>query len=126
MKRLAILCLLLPLSGCFDYSDGNRVGTVVKFSRKGVFCKTWEGELLVGGLKRVTTSSTDGNGNLHSSSSMALNVMEFTVEDLSLVKPIQDAMESGKPVRVEYNQELMTFCRSDGNSSFVKSIKVLN
>ena len=126
MKRLAILCLLLPLSGCFDYSDGNRVGTVVKFSRKGVFCKTWEGELLVGGLKRVTTSSTDGNGNLHSSSSMALNVMEFTVEDLSLIKPIQDAMESGKVARVEYNQELMTFCRSDGNSSFVKSIKVLN
>jgi len=29
----------------WSYSDGERVGWVQKFSRKGWICKTWEGEL---------------------------------------------------------------------------------
>ncbi len=29
----------------FDFSTGERVGYVQKFSRKGWLCKTWEGEL---------------------------------------------------------------------------------
>ncbi len=29
----------------FDFSTGERVGWVQKFSRKGWLCKTWEGEL---------------------------------------------------------------------------------
>ena len=29
----------------YDYSEGNRVGYVLKFSEKGWLCKTWEGEL---------------------------------------------------------------------------------
>lgn len=28
------------------YSDGDRAGTLQKFSRKGWICKTWEGELM--------------------------------------------------------------------------------
>jgi len=31
----------------FDYSDGERAGTLTKFSRKGWLCKTWEGELMM-------------------------------------------------------------------------------
>ncbi len=124
-KTLIAIALFAPLAGCIDYSDGDRVGTIVKFSKKGIICKTWEGELLVGGMKRVTQSSTDANGNIHSSSSMALNVMQFTVEKPELVQPIIDAMESGKPVKIHYQQELVTLCRSDGNDSFVQSIKVL-
>lgn len=30
----------------WSYSDGERAGTLQKFSRKGWLCKTWEGELL--------------------------------------------------------------------------------
>lgn len=29
----------------FSYSEGDRIGYVQKFSRKGWFCRTWEGEL---------------------------------------------------------------------------------
>jgi hypothetical protein len=126
MKRhLLIIAACLPLAGCFDYSDGDRVGTIVKFSYKGVICKTWEGELLIGGMKRKTQTSTDSNGNISSSSTMALNVMEFTVENPELIQPIINAMEAGKQVRLTYKQELFTICRSDGDDSFVQSIKVL-
>jgi hypothetical protein len=30
----------------WSYSDGERAGTLVKFSKKGWICKTWEGELM--------------------------------------------------------------------------------
>jgi len=30
----------------WSYSDGDRAGTLQKFSRKGWLCKTWEGELM--------------------------------------------------------------------------------
>lgn len=32
----------------FPYSEGNRSGELVKFSRKGVIFKTWEGEMSQG------------------------------------------------------------------------------
>ena len=50
-----LLLLLLLLAGAaaayawgalkYAYSEGERVGYVQKFSRKGWLCKTWEGEL---------------------------------------------------------------------------------
>jgi hypothetical protein len=40
---LALLYTWLSLS--FSYSDGDRAGFVLKLSRKGWICKTWEGEM---------------------------------------------------------------------------------
>ncbi|HVX88642.1 MAG TPA: hypothetical protein VG940_06930, partial [Gemmatimonadales bacterium] len=31
----------------WSYSEGERAGTLQKFSRKGWICKTWEGELQI-------------------------------------------------------------------------------
>ena len=40
---LFILYTVVVLS--WSYSDGDRAGSLYKFSRKGWICKTWEGEL---------------------------------------------------------------------------------
>lgn len=40
---LAVVYLLIVLN--WSYSDGERVGYIQKFSKKGWLCKTWEGEL---------------------------------------------------------------------------------
>lgn len=41
MRKVILLsAVALLLTGCFDYSDGERSGTVIKLSRKGVLCKT--------------------------------------------------------------------------------------
>ncbi len=57
VKKLLLIPLVLAggavlLSGLYllvvlkwSYSDGERVGYVQKFSKKGWLCKTWEGEL---------------------------------------------------------------------------------
>ena len=81
MKKFAALGIALLLAGCGEYSDGVRIGTIQKFSYKGLVAKTWEGEMLLGGLKRKT--STDSNGN--SSTSMVANIWAFTVEDPALI-----------------------------------------
>ena len=52
LPLLFILIAIAVLGGLYglvvwkwSYSDGERVGIVQKFSRKGWVCKTWEGEL---------------------------------------------------------------------------------
>lgn len=46
------LLVVIGWSGCsfvggITYSDGERTGAVTKFSHKGMFTKTWEGELTI-------------------------------------------------------------------------------
>lgn len=103
MKKIAALSIALVLCGCGEYSDGERVGVIQKFSSKGLVVKTWEGELLLGGLKRK--SSTDSDGNSHTS--MVANVWEFTVEDPELVAKVKALADAGEPVRAFYRQEVM-------------------
>lgn len=48
--RVVIAAILVSISGFLiytniNYSEGNRVGKVVKLSKKGVMFKTWEGAL---------------------------------------------------------------------------------
>jgi len=104
VKKIVLsLALATLLAGCGEYSDGERVGTIQKFSTKGLVAKTWEGEMLLGGLRRK--SSTDGNGN--TTTNMVANIWMFTVEDPALIAEVQQLMESGAPVRAHYRQEVM-------------------
>ena len=90
------------MSGCGTYSEGERSGELVKFSKKGLVCKTWEGQMNTGGVS---------NG--------AANTWEFTVEDEGVAKILQNKL--GQKIDVNYKQEVMTGpCRSETNY-FVKS-----
>lgn len=118
MKTLTALFALFILSACIDYSEGERTGVLIKFSHKGVACKTWEGDVNLGGM----VSGENG---------AVPNVWSFSVdsehpEDLRWVPILQDAASTGKRVRIGYHQELATGpCRSE-TSYFVKSVTVLN
>lgn len=78
-----------------DYSTGNRTGVVTKLSHKGVFCKTWEGEMTM--LSVRTISRDDGTTTLS-------NAFAFTAADESVAKQLQDAMMAGNPVVLHYRQ----------------------
>jgi hypothetical protein len=67
------------------YSDGNRVGYVQKFSRKGWLCKTWEGELAM--------SPVPGS---------VPQLFEFTVRDDAVAKQINDV--AGQRVELHYEE----------------------
>lgn len=103
MKKFVALLLPLALAGCGEYSDGVRIGTIQKFSYKGLVAKTWEGEMLLGGLKRKTSSTSDGG----ITTSMVANVWNFTVEDPAIIAKLKEAMDSGAQVQIKYRQEII-------------------
>lgn len=112
MRKILAVLTLVVASGCCEVSDGVRVGTITKFSHKGLFCKTWEGQLLMGGLV------PGGQG-------MSANVWSFTVEDPALVETVQKIQESGKQVKIHYSQEWITGpCRSE-TDYFAKKVSAV-
>lgn len=75
-----------------NYSVGSRIGTVTKLSQKGVFHKSWEGELLMGGFGKDETGRT------------VANIWRFSITDDKIAAKVQDVMDHNKPVKLEYNQ----------------------
>ncbi len=94
MKRLIpaiALCLLLVACG-EGYSDGERTGQVFKFSHKGIFNKSWEGSLYLGG---VHSESTGNNG-----SALVMDKFSFSILDSDSNKA-KDAIETLKRCAAE-------------------------
>jgi len=78
-----------------EYSNGQRTGVPQKLSYKGIFCKTWEGSLNVGGM------STDGQG-------IAVpNVWNFSVPNEAIAGEINSAADQGKRLTLHYTQPLL-------------------
>jgi hypothetical protein len=104
MKKILPVVLSLVLFGCSsNYSKGFRIGQVRKFSQKGVFIKSWEGELLLGGVV------SDGGRN----PTLVNETFEFSVDPEAqhgenineVVDEITKAAESGKRTKLYYNQD---------------------
>ncbi len=95
IKCLIFVCLF-ALAGCHVNTDpgtGKKIGRIVKFSKQGIFCKTWEGELIRGGL-------SDGSGSFGGS-------LHFTVEDASMAQIALDAFEKQYDVIIDYRKEFI-------------------
>lgn len=101
MRRMAGLLtmgvLAMATTGCVGcgahYSDGDRSGVITKFSRKGLVFESWEGEMVLGGIR----GGSDGTS--------AANVWAFSAPS-RLAKQISEAQRSGARVTVHYNQWL--------------------
>ena len=99
MKSSSVALISLLLCACApDYSEGSRVGVVTKLSYKGLFVKSWEGEMVMGGMRQ----HRDEDGNV----STVANVFTFNV-DPSVVDKVRAAQESGRPVELVYRQWAM-------------------
>lgn len=104
-KFLTILLILgviifgvVFLLSSLSYSEGDRAGTVSKFSQKGYVFKTWEGELLQGGF-------SEGTGQLNAKEFL------FTVGPArdSVITRLKEAMLNGKRVRLHYQEKYFRF-----------------
>ena len=95
-KKILVLLVVVPLllgaaytfaALTWTYSSGYRAGTLMKFSRKGFICKTWEGEVqqaVVPGVAPV--------------------IWQFTVKDDSVASKITGML--GSKVSLHYKQHL--------------------
>ena len=91
----------------WSYSDGERSGTLQKFSRKGWLCKTYEGELaqyVVGGV--------------------APQIWYFTVRDEALVRRMSDAVGQNVQVRYSEHRGVPTDCFGD-TPYWVDQVKII-
>lgn len=90
----AMAVFFLVAGGCYCavhtvYSDGYRDGIVRKFSDKGVWFKTYEGELAL-----------DGAGG-------AIGKWDFTVSDTAVIEELKN-IPPGQRVRLHYKQYFVT------------------
>jgi hypothetical protein len=94
---IAFACLLvfgLGVKGCIaigsmTYSEGERTGTITKFSHRGMVIKTWEGELNMGGFDQGGVAST----------------WAFSVDDPAIVEKIHQAQREGGRWTLKYRQQ---------------------
>jgi hypothetical protein len=99
---LAVVAALVVAIGAWlvlyaDYSEGYRVGKVIKLSRKGVVFKTWEGTLDFGYLQ---TDSTGG---------VATRIWEFSVPDDAeqVRKDIDAAITGDYKAKLYYHEKYL-------------------
>lgn len=115
---VGILVIIISIFSYYtftDFSDGERSGTIVKFSYKQVvplvpFCSAWEGEMVLGGLKG-DSSNTGG-----------MNLFQFTVTDKEIVKQIQEKLRNGDRTVIFYGQPHWNFPCSTISGSFVRKV----
>lgn len=96
----------------FEYSQGERVGQVVKLSEKGLFWKTWEGAM---GLTQ---------------SGAYVEYWNFSVDARDpnkdeLVKDLNEALFSGDLVKVNYEQRYGSVPWRSETPYWIKSVEPL-
>jgi len=94
LAGLILLSLGVAFSGGWNptYSSGDRSGVVDKISYKGVFNKSYEGELKMAGFGK------DSDGN------MVQNVFYFSVVDPVVAEKLKLYTKDRKSVSLSYNQ----------------------
>ena len=95
----------------YTYSEGNRAGVLVKFSKKGYIFKTYEGELNMGGV-----------GNLPNTAQVN-QIWLFSVSNRAVADSLMN-ME-GKKVSLHYRQISKNMPWQGETNSFVDGFKVL-
>ena len=84
-----ILSLIVYFRYYFVYSEGTRVGILYKFSRKGTIFKTYEGEVMLPGIR-----------NKYKESSMSSNMFYFSVTDEALARKLMNSQ--GMEIELQY------------------------
>jgi hypothetical protein len=89
-----------------NYSEGERIGYIVKFSRKGLLFKTYDGEL------QLTTGDV----------AVAQSSFEFNVVDKDIILKFKTAMNTRKLVKVSYTEYLIPYAKIGSSGYVVTSI----
>jgi len=96
------------------YSDGTRVGSLVKLSRKGYVFKTYEGQLMVGGM-------SDGTGTFNSTT------WDFSVDDdnRSVVEALEYSQKTGQRVSLHYEEKFFQLPWNGDTKYFVIAVELI-
>jgi hypothetical protein len=112
----ALALFSLTLVGCSEnYSNGERIGFVTKFSNRGLIWKSWEGEL-----------------NLTQTGMNTSSTFQFSIDndrqDENVVKILDSAATLGWKVKIRYHETAFkNWFRNRGETDhFVETVEVLD
>lgn len=108
---LVVFGILFALTG-WSYSDGERAGTVSKFSRRGFLFKTYEGVLNVGGFSGETGSLTP-------------QYFDFSVKEDAVATQITNAVKSGQRVTLHYEEKIIRLPWNGDTKYYITSVEVV-
>lgn len=90
---VVFLAIFLIARYSYTYSEGNRAGRLIKFSKQGFMFKTYEGEMNLGGVTNAANNS------------MMMNYMwDFSVNDQSVADTLLKL--EGREISVHYKQKM--------------------
>jgi hypothetical protein len=119
---VALLLLTTLFGGLFflfaykaSYSEGNRTGRLMKFSKKGYFFKTYEGTLDLANISR------NQNGVIAST-------WDFSViaESDEVAQQIDKAMTENKYVKLHYEEKYFQFSWRGDTKYFVTKVEIVH
>lgn len=90
------------------YSEGVRAGTLDKFSKKGVFFKTWEGELRIGTEDRINPQKF---------------IFSVNNNETEVIQKLQDY--NGKQVKLHYKQKYWVFPWQGDSEYFIYKVELV-
>ena len=120
MKKLIALLIVLCIIGgaawyafVADYSDGFRVGQIIKFSHSGYVFKTWEGTLDFGYLQQDPTIG------------VATRLWDFSVrdDDEQVRKDIDTAISTNSKVKLFYHEKYVRWSFLGDTKHFVYKLE---
>jgi hypothetical protein len=90
---VVFLIIFLVARYSYTYSEGNRAGRLIKFSKQGFIFKTYEGEMNLGGVTNAANNS------------MMMNYMwDFSVTNQAVADTL--LMLEGKDISVHYKEKM--------------------
>lgn len=123
MKKFFIIALIMfsafSLTSCKEhYSDGERVGTVTKFSKAGVIWDSWDGDL------NLTQTGMNSAGEPFS-----FSFDNDRSDQDSLINLVSDAQRYGWKIKIIYHQVWgfkNMFKNRGENPYFIDDVKILD
>ena len=120
MKKVLFIIVVsfLAFTSCIEnYSNGERIGVITKFSKSGVIWDSWDG------LLNITQTGMNSSGEPFTFS------VDNDVNDENIIKQLQDAANYGWKVKIGYHQVwgFKNFVKNRGESDyFVDKLIVLD
>lgn len=121
MRKWIIVIIFFLIVGSIIYyisfgsfSDGTRVGSLVKLSRRGYVFKTYEGQLMVGGM-------SDGTGTFNSTT------WDFSVHDSNkeAIEALNLSQRTGQRIAVHYEEKFFKLPWNGETKYFVVSVELI-
>ena len=108
---LVVFGILYALTG-WSYSDGERAGTISKFSRRGFIFKTYEGVLNVGGFSGETGSLTP-------------QYFDFSVKDDAVAAQVTNAVKTGQRVTLHYEEKIIRLPWNGDTKYYITAVELI-